>query len=157
TYAKRLEELYPGYLANRLTHRLVDWPKEPHIMTGYAVPAPMQVTTIVKNLSGSFQDRLFFAGEQTSPGFFGYMGGALQSGLFASYKVAVAIRRSLPVRGATAPGRKPAPTTESMPASLLRHDAAADLFDRVAANVDDHLDGRFQTVGAPRTPLLRPL
>ena len=34
--------------------------------------------TVARNLSRPFQGRLFFAGEQASPGFFGYMEGALE-------------------------------------------------------------------------------
>jgi monoamine oxidase len=96
TYSSRLDKLYPDYLKNRLSAQLIDWPSEPFIKAGYAAPRVGEVTTIMKNLSGSFQNRIFFAGEQVSPGFFGYMEGALQSGLFSMYKVAAAARRALP-------------------------------------------------------------
>ena len=99
TYNARLDQHFKDYLANRIAFKLVDWPHEPHIMAGYAVPLKGQVTTIVKNLNGSFEDRIFFAGEQVSPGFFGYMEGALQSGLQAAGRVAVAAcRTKAPVR-----------------------------------------------------------
>jgi hypothetical protein len=81
-------------------------------MAGYAGPLKGQVTTIVKNLNGSFQGRIFFAGEQVSPGFFGYMEGALQSGLQAAGRVAVtACRRKAPIRD-------PAEATEPFAALL---------------------------------------
>ncbi|MDT5302076.1 MAG: monoamine oxidase [Mycobacterium sp.] len=99
TYSNRLDKLYPDYLKNRLTAQLIDWPNEPFIKAGYAAPRIGEVTTIMKNLNGSFQDRIFFAGEQVSPGFFGYMEGALQSGLFAMYKVVAAARRTWPAEG----------------------------------------------------------
>ncbi|MGW2558066.1 FAD-dependent oxidoreductase [Streptomyces sp. NPDC001514] len=89
-YKTRMELLYPFYTTNLKKSSLVDWPNEPYVCTGYSVPAPKEVTTIAKNLSKPYQGRLFFAGEQASPGFFGYMEGALQSGLFASYEVAKA-------------------------------------------------------------------
>ncbi|MGW7363423.1 FAD-dependent oxidoreductase [Streptomyces sp. NPDC054841] len=91
-YKDRMEKLYPGYAAHLKKSKLVDWPNEPFVCTGYAVPAPGQVTTIAKNLSSAYQGRLFFAGEQASPGFFGYMEGALQSGVLASFRVAAAWR-----------------------------------------------------------------
>ena len=94
TYRRRLDALYPGYTKGLLSAQLVDWPNEPFIKTGYAAPRVGDVTTVMKNLNGSFRDRIFFAGEHVSPGFFGYMEGALQSGLFAAYRVAVAARNS---------------------------------------------------------------
>jgi monoamine oxidase len=99
----QMEQLYPGYLAELKKHQLIDWPKQPFIMSGYAVPAPGQVTTVVKNLNGSFEDRIFFAGEQTSPGFFGYMEGALQSGVLAASRVAISSTRKMPFRIRSAP------------------------------------------------------
>jgi monoamine oxidase len=81
--AARLSELYPGGPAPRAS-RYLDWPRTPYIGTGYAVPAPGQVTTIGRALSEQFADRLFFAGEQACMGFFGYMEGALQSGARAA-------------------------------------------------------------------------
>ncbi len=152
TYAKRLEDLYPGYLSNRLDSRLVDWPKEPYILTGYAVPAPSQVTSAVRNLNGVFQNRLLFAGEHTSPGFFGYMEGALQSGLFAAYRIAVATRGvRRPVRSARPGG----PTAPSVP--TLQPADAAETFDRVAAGTVNAVDRRFETVAAPGSAVSRPL
>lgn len=97
TYGHQLDALYPGYTKERLSADLVDWPNESFIKTGYAAPGVGEVTTIMKNLHGSFQERIFFAGEQVSPGFFGYMEGALQSGLFAMYSVVYATRSQLAV------------------------------------------------------------
>jgi monoamine oxidase len=94
TYSRRLDPLYPGYMKERLSAHLVDWPNEPFIKTGYAAPHVGEVTTTVKNLNGSFRKRIFFAGEQVSPGFFGYMEGALESGVFAMHRVTYAAMRS---------------------------------------------------------------
>jgi monoamine oxidase len=57
------------------------------VRTGSAIPAPGQVTTVGRALSGHYGDRLFFAGEQASMGFFGYMEGALQSGARAASRI----------------------------------------------------------------------
>ncbi|GIJ64029.1 FAD-dependent oxidoreductase [Virgisporangium aurantiacum] len=108
-YRARLEELYPGYRANGPTTTFVDWPSEPWIRTGYSVPAPGQVTTVARNLGTPFQGRLIFAGEQASPGFFGYMEGALVSGVLAAYRIVAACTASSrealtgPADGATGP------------------------------------------------------
>jgi monoamine oxidase len=88
TYRDRMEELYPGYRANLKLTAFTDWPNERWVRTGYSVPAPGQVTTVARNLSRPFAERLLFAGEQASPGFFGYMEGALQAGLFAASRIA---------------------------------------------------------------------
>jgi monoamine oxidase len=56
-------------------------------LTGYSVPAPGEVTTIGRTLADPFGDRLFFAGEQACPGFFGYMEGALLSGVTAGRRI----------------------------------------------------------------------
>jgi monoamine oxidase len=45
------------------------------------------VTTIAQTLAGPFGDRLFFAGGQACPGFFGYMEGALLSGVTAARQI----------------------------------------------------------------------
>ncbi|HZN70823.1 MAG TPA: FAD-dependent oxidoreductase [Micromonosporaceae bacterium] len=88
-YPQRLGELYPGGNPDRT--RFVDWPHRPYIMTGYSVPSPGQVTTIGRRLSTPFANRLYFAGEQTYLGFFGYMEGSLQSGARAARDIVTAI------------------------------------------------------------------
>lgn len=94
TYENRMRTLYPKYGTSVRAKSFVNWPAEPWIRSGYAIPAPGQVTTISKNLSLPYLGRLFFAGEQASPGFFGYMEGALQSGVLAAYRVGAAVRTS---------------------------------------------------------------
>jgi monoamine oxidase len=81
-YPLRMSLLYPA--AKPKAVRLVDWMAEPFIETSYAIPGIGQVTTISKNQILPHADRLYFAGEQTSSGFFGYMEGALQSGARAA-------------------------------------------------------------------------
>jgi len=50
---------------------------------GYSCPSPGQVTTAMKALNAVVAGKLAYAGEQASPGFYGYMEGALASGLNA--------------------------------------------------------------------------
>ncbi|NPV69917.1 MAG: hypothetical protein HPY55_04595 [Firmicutes bacterium] len=86
-FTRRIVTLYPGYADEALRTRFVTWPRDPWTMTGYSFPAPGQVTTILPVLNSPFHERLFFAGEATSPDFFGFMEGALQSGLFAALRI----------------------------------------------------------------------
>jgi monoamine oxidase len=83
--AARLASLYPGTRPS--ASRYVDWPHAAYVRTGYAIPSPGQVTTVGQALSSHFGDRLYFAGEQASMGFFGYMEGALQSGARAASRI----------------------------------------------------------------------
>jgi monoamine oxidase len=79
-YRQRLAGLYPNGPEPTATE-FVNWPK---IIAGYAVPAPGEVTSIMRLLLEPHEGRMYFAGEQTSSGFFGYMEGALQSGARAA-------------------------------------------------------------------------
>ena len=88
-YQQQLEKIYPGYTKNLVDERLVNWPMEPWIMTGYAVPAPGQVCTIGKRLNEPFLERLYFAGEQASLDFRGYMEGAIAAGFRAAARLAL--------------------------------------------------------------------
>ena len=81
-YAAKLATFFPGGTVRRA--RLEDWTRAPRIMTGYSVPGRGEVTTIAPKLYEPHRQRLYFAGEQTCPGFFGYMEGALQSGARAA-------------------------------------------------------------------------
>jgi monoamine oxidase len=87
-YRRQLGVLYPN-ATDAEDERLVDWPNVPGILAGYAVPTVGQVTTVSKRLMTPHAGRIFFAGEQTSPGFYGYMEGALQSGGRAAREVIV--------------------------------------------------------------------
>jgi monoamine oxidase len=86
-YPKKLAALYPpGTPPDGVptAEHFVDWPGEPHILTGYAIPGVGEITRVAPNQIVPHAKRLYFAGEQTSPGFFGYMEGALQSGARAA-------------------------------------------------------------------------
>jgi len=82
-----IETLYPDLKTNVVSEQFVNWPKIRFTGAGYSCPAPGQVTTVApKLIEGS--GRLVFAGEHTSMAFFGYMEGALESGLRAAQYVA---------------------------------------------------------------------
>ena len=82
-----IETLYPDLKRNVVSERFVNWPKIRFTAAGYSCPAPGQVTTVARKLiEGS--GRLVFAGEHTSTAYFGYMEGALESGLRAAQYVA---------------------------------------------------------------------
>lgn len=83
-YPTQLTALYPTRGASLTGEQLVNWPAERFIETGYAVPGVGQASTVMPALMEPHADRLYFAGEQASPGFFGYMEGALQSGARAA-------------------------------------------------------------------------
>jgi monoamine oxidase len=83
-YASVLEQIFPGYLAERKRTVFEAWPLEPETQGGYSCPLPGQVTTVAPLLAQPFAERLVFAGEHACPAFFGYMEGALQSGAIAT-------------------------------------------------------------------------
>jgi monoamine oxidase len=87
-YHKHISQMYPGYAANAIDHQFVNWPADPHIRGGYSCPLPGQVTTIGPFLNQMYQGRIAFAGEHACLAFFGYMEGALESGLRAALQVA---------------------------------------------------------------------
>jgi monoamine oxidase len=154
-YIGRLEQIFPGYRRRLKAQLYANWPAEPWVRTGYSVPAPGQVTTIARNLSRPFRNRLFFAGEQASPGFFGYMEGALQSGALAASRITVAVAvayltETVPteeestMRGPVRPGS----VTEHVTGEQV---SAARLFDVFAApgRVPATLAAAFEVVAAP--------
>ena len=70
---------------------LVNWPREPYILGGYSIPGRGQVTGALRLMNtGAIGGRVFVAGEHASPGFFGYMEGALQTGFVAAVRIAYA-------------------------------------------------------------------
>jgi monoamine oxidase len=84
-YARELEKIFVGYSSNLLGEpQFVSWPKERWTKAGYSCPAPGEVTRVGPFLNQPFHERLVFAGEHCCLPFFGYMEGALQSGLAAA-------------------------------------------------------------------------
>jgi monoamine oxidase len=86
-YAPRLATLFPSGTATAT--KFVDWPTVPFVETGYGVPAPGEVTTIQRRQVRPHAHWVYFAGDHTSSGFFGYMEGALQSGARAARDIVV--------------------------------------------------------------------
>jgi monoamine oxidase len=84
-YAGELGKIYRGYDRHLSSlPQFVCWPRDIWTKAGYSCPAPGEVTRIGPFLSRPYHDRLFFAGEHCCPPFFGYMEGALQSGMAAA-------------------------------------------------------------------------
>ncbi len=84
-YARELDKLFSGYSDNLAAEpKFVSWPGERWTKAGYSCPAPGEVKRIGPFLNRPFHDRLVFAGEHCCLPFFGYMEGALQSGLTAA-------------------------------------------------------------------------
>ena len=104
-YAPRVGQLLPGYPDHLLAGTFMPWPLTPYIDGGYSCPAPGQVTTVMPFLNRVWQGRVAFAGEHTSPGFYGFMEGALESGVAAAIRLATTngtmdVSRLAGVRGA---------------------------------------------------------
>ena len=87
---KELNDLYPSYFKNLKKEKknatlYTDWPHEPFIKTGYWAPKPNgEIFKVGPKLNVAFHKRLYFAGEHTYVSFFGYMEGALRSGIRAA-------------------------------------------------------------------------
>jgi monoamine oxidase len=83
-FAPRLNALLPHYEAFKTEFE--NWPKR--IGMGYSCPAIGEVTTKQKAYTELIAGRIAVAGEHTSPGWFGFMEGALESGLVAMARIA---------------------------------------------------------------------
>ena len=83
-FAPRLSNIFPKYHAFRTEFE--NWPAR--VGMGYSCPAPGDVTTAQKAYADLIDGRIAVAGEHTSPPWFGYMEGALQSGLVAVVRIA---------------------------------------------------------------------
>jgi monoamine oxidase len=110
----RIDALLPGFLGSngKVPNRsiLADWTNEPFIKTGYCIPKMRQVTSLMAQMQQSIGGRIFLAGEHVSPPFFGFMEGALQTGLAAAARIADALRLTLPAAVGTLSGTGVRPT-----------------------------------------------
>jgi monoamine oxidase len=86
-YLDALAPALPGLRAELVRTAFMDWPAERWTRAGYSFPAPGEVTTIGPVLAAGI-GRLHFAGEHASPGFAGYMEGALESGVAVARRIA---------------------------------------------------------------------
>lgn len=126
-------QVYKDYQANISNQKFIKWPEEKWTGGGYSCPKPNQVCKIGHFLSQAYLDRLFFAGEHTCLAFFGYMEGALRSGVICSKKIieATKCRRSELVGSTTGIYRGYAP----------------EKFDGFSDTVDKHNLSQHQTSG----------
>ncbi|MEB3333512.1 MAG: FAD-dependent oxidoreductase [Cyanobacteriota bacterium] len=85
---QELTALFPGFTTHNQQQVFLGWPSERWTRCGYSAPSLGQVTRVLPLLQGSWRDKLFFAGEYTSPGFYGYMEGGLQSGAVLAGRLA---------------------------------------------------------------------
>ncbi len=97
-FQKGMENLLPGARSHVKSGLYVDWTHAPHIMTGYSAPGLGQVTGIQRRMQEPFGpgNRIYLAGEEVSAPFFGFMEGALQSGIKAAERVAKAAKIPIP-------------------------------------------------------------
>ena len=101
-FARQFEEFFPGYGEHRVADAaFVRWPEDQWTRTGYSCPAPGTVTTVSPQIHDGLS-RLHFAGEHASPGFFGYMEGALESGARLARRLAEADGLAEPVLASAA-------------------------------------------------------
>jgi len=83
-----LAAVFPDFAEHDEGGRLCPWPTEPWTRGGYSTPAPGEVTGALRLLNTApWQGRLVFAGEHTDPRFYGFMEGALRSGVRAAEQV----------------------------------------------------------------------
>jgi monoamine oxidase len=85
---QELDTLYPGFSSHLQSQMVCLWPNERWTRCGYSAPTQGQVTQVYPRLESGWQDKLFFAGEYTSPGFYGYMEGGLNSGAVLAGRLA---------------------------------------------------------------------
>ncbi|MGZ4117366.1 MAG: flavin monoamine oxidase family protein, partial [Bacteroidia bacterium] len=86
-FSNGISQIYTEFPQNVLTGKFISWPEEEWTKAGYSVPGVNQVCTAGKFLNTLYNNRMAFAGEHTSMAFFGYMEGALQSGLNAAIRI----------------------------------------------------------------------
>jgi monoamine oxidase len=86
-YLEELAKLYPDVGKHVDRTKLVNWASDVWTRGSYSFPAPGQVTTLGPILHRGL-GRLHFAGEHTSYAFFGYMEGALHSGVALAKRLA---------------------------------------------------------------------
>ena len=78
-----ISALFPRYAPKSTA--FVQWQFEDYIKTGYSCPGPSEVCSKLRRLVEEPVDaKLYFAGEHSSPGWFGFMEGALESGVRAA-------------------------------------------------------------------------
>lgn len=85
---QELDTLFPGFSSHNQQQIFCVWPSERWTRCGYSAPSQGQMTRVHPRLQRGWRDKLFFAGEYTSPGFYGYMEGGLNSGALLAGRLA---------------------------------------------------------------------
>jgi monoamine oxidase len=85
---QELDAIFPGFSSHNQEQIFCGWPSERWTRCGYSAPSQGQVTRVFPRLQSGWQDKLFFAGEYTSPSFYGYMEGGLNSGALLAGRLA---------------------------------------------------------------------
>lgn len=87
TYKALMAQVFPGFTPHYVDKKFIAWPNDPFTQGGYSFPAPGDVTRVSPLLHTGIGN-LHFAGEHCSPGFIGYMEGALESGTRIAREIA---------------------------------------------------------------------
>jgi len=85
-FGRRLETIYAGFRGKFVGGKFMNWPENRWIRAGYSCPGVGQITA-VRDFFYKPHGRLVFAGEHTCLAYFGYMEGALESGLHAARQI----------------------------------------------------------------------
>ena len=94
-FAERITKLLPNFSTR--SGIFMNWPGNQNVKTGYSCPAPGEVVGAQQSYATTkYNDRLLVAGEHTSPTWFGYMEGALQSGVVGALRLAFSAGVDLP-------------------------------------------------------------
>lgn len=86
-FSSNISKIYSSFPQNNIAGKFISWPEEEWTNGGYSIPNVNQVCSIGPFLNKAYNERMFFAGEHTSMAFYGYMEGALQSGLHAAIRI----------------------------------------------------------------------
>ena len=86
-FTTNISKIYTEFPQNNIAGKFISWPEEEWTKGGYSIPAVNQVCSIGPFLNEAYNERMFFAGEHTSMAFYGYMEGALQSGMNAAIRI----------------------------------------------------------------------
>lgn len=85
--SKHFEQIFKGFDKSVRKRHFQSWPEEPYINTGYSFPGKGEVCSKIKYLNQAYKKRLFFAGEHTCAGYWGFMEGALKAGKIAAENI----------------------------------------------------------------------
>ncbi|AYV78363.1 MAG: hypothetical protein Edafosvirus10_38 [Edafosvirus sp.] len=90
-YSKKMDVIFRDkYSKHLISKKLIDWPTEIYTKCGYSYAGIGVSTTNGKNLYyplEEYNNKLYFAGEHTHMSLYGYMEGALESGLRAAKQI----------------------------------------------------------------------